>query len=115
MIGDTQQSKINEDMLRAATEQYQKITAKDPKDLESWLTLGRLYRTASNSVEAEKAYTKALSLDPNSEDAMTGLAIVYSDLGDTHKAIEKLKEVTNRNPNPRTLAALASSYEQLHD
>ena len=115
MIGDTQQGKINEEMLRAATEQYQKITAKDPKDLESWLMLGRLYRTASNSVEAEKAYTQALTVDPNSEEALTGLAIVYSDVGDTRKAIEKLQAVTKTNPSPRTLAALASSYEQIHE
>ena len=115
MIGDTQQGKINEEMLRAATEQYQKIVAKDPKDMESWLTLGRLYRTARNSVEAEKAYTHALSLDSNNEDALTGLAIVYSDVGDTKKAIEKLQAVTNKDPNPRTLTALASAYEQLHD
>ena len=115
MIGDTQQGKINEEMLRAATEQYEKITAKDPKDMESWLTLGRLYRTARNSVEAEKAYSQALTIDPNNEDALTGLAIVYSDVGDTRKAIEKLQAVTNKDPNPRTLAALASSYEQLHD
>ena len=115
MIGDTQQGKINEEMLRAATEQYEKITAKDPKDMESWLTLGRLYRTARNSVEAEKAYSQALTIDPNNEDALTGLAIVYSDVGDTKKAIEKLQAVTKKDPNPRTLAALASSYEQLHD
>ena len=115
MIGDTQQGKINEEMLRSATEQYQKIVAKDPKDVESWLTLGRLYRTANNSVEAEKAYTQAMTLDPNNEEALTGLAIVYSDVGDTKKAIEKLQAITNKNPNPRTLAALASSYEQLHD
>jgi len=115
MIGDTQQGKINEEMLRSATEQYQKITAKDPKDVESWLVLGRLYRTANNSVDAEKAYTQALTLDPNSEEALTGLAIVYSDVGDTKKAIEKLQAVTSKNPNPRTLAALATSYEQLHD
>ena len=116
MIGDTQQQgKINEEMLRAATEQYEKIVAKDPKDIESWLTLGRLYRTSRNSVEAEKAYTQALALDANSEDALTGLAIVYSDVGDTKKAIEKLQAVTSKDPNPRTLAALASAYEQLHD
>ena len=115
MIGDTQQGKINEEMLRSATEQYEKITAKDPKDIESWLTLGRLYRTARNSVEAEKAYAQALAIDPNNEDALTGLAIVYSDVGDTKKAIEKLQAVTNKDPNPRTLAALATSYEQLHD
>jgi len=115
MIGDTQQGKINEEMLRAATEQYEKITAKDPKDIESWLTLGRLYRTARNSVDAEKAYSRALTIDPSNEDALTGLAIVYSDVGDTRKAIEKLQAVTNKDPNPRTLAALAGSYEQLHD
>jgi tetratricopeptide (TPR) repeat protein len=115
MIGDTQQGKINEEMLRAATDQYEKITAKDPKDMESWLTLGRLYRTAHNSVEAEKAYSQALALDANNEDALTGLAIVYSDVGDTKKAIEKLQAVTNKDPNPRTLAALATSYQQLHD
>jgi tetratricopeptide (TPR) repeat protein len=114
MIGDTQ-GKVNEEMLRAATEQYQKIVAKDPKDIESWLTLGRLYRTARNSVEAEKAYAQALALDANNEDALTGLAIVYSDVGDTKKAIEKLQAVTNKDPNPRTLAALAGSYEQLKD
>ena len=115
MIGDTQQGKINEEMLRAATEQYEKIVAKDPKDIESWLTLGRLYRTARNSVEAEKAYSRVLALDANNEDALTGLAIVYSDVGDTKKAIEKLQAVTNKDPNPRTLAALATSYEQLRD
>jgi tetratricopeptide (TPR) repeat protein len=115
MIGDTQQGKINEEMLRAATEQYEKIVAKDPKDIESWLTLGRLYRTARNSVDAEKAYSQALAIDANNEDALTGLAIVYSDVGDTKKAIEKLQAVTNKDPNPRTLAALASAYEQLHD
>jgi len=112
MIGE---GKINEEMLHSAIDQYQKITATDPKDLESWLALGRLYRAASNSVEAEKAYTQALAVDPASEEALTGLAIVYSDIGDTKKAIEKLKAVTNKDPNPRTLAALASSYEQLHD
>ena len=54
MIGEAQQGKINEEMLRAATEQYEKITAKDPKDVESWLTLGRLYRTAHNSVDSRE-------------------------------------------------------------
>src|SRR5580658_1750027 len=71
MIGDTQQGKINEEMLHKAIEQYEKIVAKDPKDVESWLTLGRLYRTASNSVEAEKAYTRALTLDSGSDKALT--------------------------------------------
>ena len=36
MIGDVQEKKINEQMLRQATEQYDKITEQDPKDDESW-------------------------------------------------------------------------------
>ncbi len=115
MIGDTQQGKINSNMLQKAIEQYEKITAKDPGELDSWLALGRLYRASSNSVEAEKAYNHALEIDKDNEEALTGLALVYSDVGDTRKAIEKLQAVTARNSNPRLLAALANAYEQMRD
>jgi len=115
MIGDAQQGRINQEMLRRATEQYQKITEKDPKDVESWVTLGRLYRVANNSTDSEKAYNAALKVEPDNEDALTGLAILYSELGDTQRAIDKLKAVTDKNPSENTLIALASAYEQLKD
>jgi tetratricopeptide (TPR) repeat protein len=111
MLGDPQQGRVNQDMVRRATEQYEKITQKDPKDTESWVMLGRLYRIATNSVEAEKAYNNALKVDPDNEDALTGLAQLYADLGDTPKAIEKLKAVTDKNPSESTLVALATAYE----
>jgi tetratricopeptide (TPR) repeat protein len=41
--------------------------------------------------------------------------MVYSEVGDTRNAIEMLRLVTSKNPNPRTLAALASFYEQNRD
>jgi tetratricopeptide (TPR) repeat protein len=66
-------------------------------------------------VASEKAYKKVLELDPANEDAMTGLAMVYSDLGDTKSASEMLRRVTDKNPTPRTLTALATTYEQVHD
>jgi tetratricopeptide (TPR) repeat protein len=115
LIGDPQQNKVNEDMLRRATEQFQKVAEQDPKDVESWLMLGRLHRIGRNSVEAEKAFKKVLDQDAGNEDALTGLATVYSDLGDAKNAIEMLRLVTSKNPNPRTLAALASSYDQTND
>src|SRR5689334_6308354 len=82
-IGDSQQGKINEEMVKKSIEQYQIIATKDPKDVESWLTLGRLQRVAQNSVDAEKAFKAALERDPNNEDALTGLSLVYGDVGDT--------------------------------
>ena len=112
--GNTQQGRIDESFLRKAIEQYQKVTAKDPKDADSWVMLGRLYRASSNSPDAEKAFNSALQVDPDNEDALTGLAMMYADLGDT-KAIEKLKALTDKNPNERTLAILAAQYEQMND
>ena len=115
MIGDAQQNRIDESMVKKAIEQYQKITEKDPKDLESWLMLGRLNKVAQNSVESVKDYKKALELDPENQDAMTGLALVYADLGDTKAAADLLRKAAEKDPNPRSLAALASAYEQMKE
>ncbi len=115
LIQDPQQSRINEERLRQAIEQFRKITEQDAKDLDSWLMLGRLYKIAQNSVESEKAYKQALALDPANEYALSGLALVYSDLGDTKQAVEMWKRLVDQNPNPRTLRALAGAYEQVHD
>lgn len=115
MIGDAQQNKINEEMLKKAIEQYQKVAEKSPEDGSNWLILGRLQKVAQNSPESEKAYKKALALDPNNEEALTGLAMVYADLGDTKSAADLLKKVNDKSPSVRTLAALAAAYEQLRD
>ena len=114
-IGDSQQGKINDEMVKKSIEQYQIITQKDPSDIESWLTLGRLQRVSQNSVEAEKAFKQALDRDANNEDALTGLAMVYSDVGDTKNMIEMLRRVTDKAPNERSLATLGGAYEQMHD
>ena len=111
----TPDNRINEDYLRKAIEQLQKVTEKEPKDAESWVALGRLYRVSNNSVDAEKAYNQALVAEADNEEALTGLAMLYSDLGDNKRAIEKLKLATEKNPNERTLIALGSAYEQMHD
>lgn len=110
-----QEGRIDEAMLRRAIEQYQKITEKDPKDTESWVILGRLFRVSNSTAESEKAYNAALQADPGNEDALTGLAMMYSDSGDSARAIEKLKAATEKNPNERTLTTLAQAYERSQD
>jgi tetratricopeptide (TPR) repeat protein len=77
--------------------------------------LGRLQKALMNSTEALAAYKKALELDASNEDAMTGLATVYADLGDNKAAAEMLQKVADKDPNPRSLTSLASVYEQLKD
>jgi tetratricopeptide (TPR) repeat protein len=112
-ISTGQQNRLDEAMLRRAIEQYQKIVGLAPKDIDSWVMLGRLQKIAQNSVESRKAYQKAIELDPDSEDALTGLALVYSDLGDGAKAAELLKQLAEKHPSQRSLQALAQSYEQM--
>jgi tetratricopeptide (TPR) repeat protein len=116
LIGDSQSNTpIDPDMVKKAVEQYQKITEADPKDLDSWIMQGRLQMALKNSTEAMAAYKKVLELDADNEDAMTGLATVYADLGDNKAAAEMLRKVADKDPNPRSLTSLAGVYEQLKD
>jgi tetratricopeptide (TPR) repeat protein len=114
-IGDSQRNRIDENMLRRTIAEFQKISELDPEDADAWLMLGRLQKVAQNSVESEKAYKKALEIDPDNEDALNGLALVYSDLGDTRAAAELLKRSTDKHPTARGLQALAAAYEQMRE
>lgn len=115
LIGDARSNSIDQTMLKRAIEQYQKISEKDAQDSEAWLMLGRLQKIAQNSVESEKAYKKVLEIDPDNEDAMTGLAMVYADLGDNQRAADLLRKVAEKSPSLRSLTTLASAYEQMRD
>jgi tetratricopeptide (TPR) repeat protein len=115
LIGEPQQNHIDETMLKKAIEQYQKITELDPKDVDSWMWLGRLQKIAQNTPDAQKAFQAALNLDPDNEDAMTGLAEVYADVGDTKAATELLKKVAEKDPSTRSLTTLAQFYEQVKE
>ena len=115
MLGDPGQNKVNETMLKNALEQYTRIVELEPADVDSWAMLGRLHQIGTNSVEAEKAFQKALELDKENEDALTGLAFVYSGLGDSKRSTELLERVVAKNPSMRSLMSLAQGYEQMRD
>ncbi len=114
-IGDGRSGKVDENSLRRAVDQYETIARLAPMDTESLLMLARLQKASNNSIEAEKAYQKILAIDATNEDALTGLALVYSDLGETKKAADLLKTLADKNPGLRSLQALAAAYEQMRD
>ncbi len=114
-IGDAQTNHIDEGMARRAVEQYKIITDKDPKDVDSLVMLGRLDRVLDNSVDAEAAFKKVLTEDPDNDDAITGLASVYSDRGDAKTASGLLEKLVQKNPSPRALVVLANNYESMHE
>lgn len=114
-IGDAQANHIDEGMARRAVEQYKIITEKDPQDVDSLIMLGRLDRVLEDSVDAEAAFKKVLQIDPSNEDAVTGLASVYSDRGDAKDASDLLEKLTQKNPSPRAYLNLATNYETMHE
>lgn len=116
-IGDPNQpnAKIDQNMLNSALAEYKKITELNPQDTESLSMLARLYRVLRDDANAEKTYRAILAVDPNEDDALTGLAAVFADRGDMKQAIEMLKQAVDKNPDPRTVVTLAEFYEQDKD
>ena len=113
--GNGRQQRGNEEYLKKALEQFKIITQKQPKDAESWVTLGELYDASGNSAEAENSFQTALKLDPENEDALSKMAEMYSSKGDSARAVQLLKQLADKSPNPRLLAQLAEQLEQNGD
>lgn len=114
-IRDGQQGRPNQEMLNSALEQYRILADKAPRDVDNLVTLARLEKFALNSTAAEAAYKKALEVEPENEEALTGLALVYGETGNNEMASQMLRRAVQKNPNLRTLTALASAYEQMRD
>jgi tetratricopeptide (TPR) repeat protein len=114
-IGDAQANRIDEGMVRKALEQYKLISDKDPKDLDSLVMVGRLNRVIENSVDAEAAFKKVLAADPDNEDAVTGLASVYTDRGDAKGASQLLEKLTAKKPSAKAYVTLANNYESMRE
>jgi len=111
-IGDPDQGKVDQAMLKSAITEYQKITEINPKDVESLTMLARLLNVSHDAAGTEKTYRAILAIDPNEDDALTGLASLYADRGDFANAIAMLKPVVEKNPDPRIVTTLAELYDQ---
>ena len=112
---DAQRGRVNEAMLRQSTQEYQKITELAPKDADAWVWLGRLQSASQNIDAAEVAFRKALELEPDNEDGLTGLATVLGIKGDGTGAADLLKKASEKNPSPDSLKRLADAYEQMKE
>jgi tetratricopeptide (TPR) repeat protein len=112
---DAQRGRVNETMLRQATQEYQKITELVPKDADALVWLGRLQSASQNIDAAEVAFRKALALEPDNEDGLTGLATVLGIKGDGTGAADLLKKASEKNPSPDSLKRLADAYEQMKE
>ena len=94
----------------------EKCIALDPGYAPAWAALGERRETAAvyalggaeKVKEAEQAFAKALSMNGRLLDALSGLARLYTDVGQSDKAIGLLRTALEINPNHASIACSAT-------
>lgn len=114
-LGDMPGGNGSENMLRLAIDQYEQIVKLDPTSVDDHLLLGRLYRFNNDLQKAEAELKTAIKLDPNSEEAVTTLAMLYTDEGDTGHALKVLSAIPDSARSAKLYSALGAAYEQRKD
>jgi tetratricopeptide (TPR) repeat protein len=102
----------SDNVLKLAIEQYEQIVKIEPNNVDDHLLLGRLYRLNNDLQKAENELKIAVKLDPNSEEGITTLSLLYSDEGDTAHALQVLSAVPDAGRSAKLYAALGATYEQ---
>ena len=114
-LGDVQAGTQSQEVLKLAIEQYESIVKIEPKNSENHLLLGRLYILNKDLVKAEAEFKTAIKLDPNSEEAVTNVAYLYNEEGDSKRAVEILTSVPENARTAKIYSALGYTFEQLKD
>ena len=111
-LGDMQAGGGSESVLKLAIEQYEQIIHLQPDSMDDHLLLGRLYRLNNDLQKAESEFKIAVKLQPDSEEAVTTLAYLYNELGDTARAAQVLSSIPNAARSAKLYSALGYTYEQ---
>jgi len=112
-LGDMQTNTSGSgNVLKLAIEQYEQIIKIEPDNVDDHLLLGRLYRLDNELQKAEAEFKTAVKLQPDSEEAVTTLAYLYNEEGDTTRAVQVLGAVPDASKSAKLYSALGYTYEQ---
>ncbi len=114
-LGDMPGGSGSDNILHLAIEQYEQIVKLDPESVDDHLLLGRLYRLNNDMQKGEAELKTAIKLDPSSEEAVTTLAMLYTDEGDTAHALQVLSSIPDTARSAKLYSALGAAYEQRKD
>ena len=114
-LGDMPGGSGSDNILKLAIDQYEQIVKLDPDSVDDHLLLGRLYRLNNDLSKAEAELKTAIKIDPTSEEAVTTLAMLYTDEGDTSQALKVLSSIPDSARSAKLYSALGAAYEQRKD
>ena len=87
---------VKGDAKKEAAQAYKRNI--DNLSATEWFERGYELYTSGNHTEAAKAYSKAMELSPQSENAYNNRGIAYANLGDYQQAIEDYNKAIKLNP-----------------
>ncbi len=114
-LGESDAAANSEATLRKAITEFEAVTRLDPKDTDSLIALGRLYRVTNQNGKAEDAFRKAIGTDPGSKAALSHLAQLYLDEGSYADAVATLERIAPADMDPSTFVMLGQAYLQTRD
>ncbi len=114
-LGDMQSGTQSQEVLQLAIDQYSEIVRLEPKSADNHLLLGRLFMLNKDLLKAEREFKAAREVQPDSEEAVSNLAYLYNEEGDTTKAVSVINSIPDAQRSARLYAALGYTYEQQHD
>lgn len=114
-LGDIQAGTPSSEVLKLAIEQFSQIVQLEPNNVDDHLLLGRLYIIDKDYLKAESEFKAARKAQPDSEEAVTNLAYLYNEEGDTKKAVDVLQSLPDSQRSGKLYAVLGYTFEQQHD
>lgn len=116
LLGADRRAQVPEGLDHRAIQQFERLIAQHPDDVQSYLVLAQLYRITDDNAKAEEILKRAVALAPDSTDATTQLALLYVELGQYTAAVNLLEKIAaGENADLQVLASLGQAYEQLHN
>jgi tetratricopeptide (TPR) repeat protein len=111
-LGDMQAGTQSQEVLKLAIEQYEQLVKLDPESVEDHLLLGRLYRLNNELLKSEAEFKTAVKIAPDSEEAVSTLAYLYNEEGDSAHALQVLNAIPESARTAKLYSALGYTYEQ---
>src|SRR5271165_5933827 len=111
-LGDMQAGTQSQEILKLAIEQYEQLVKLDPNSVEDHLLLGRLYRLNNELLKSESEFKTAVKIAPDSEEAVSTLAYLYNEEGDSAHALQVLNAIPETARTAKLYSALGFTYEQ---
>lgn len=92
--------------LDQAAERYTQVLEASPESLRAWVNLGNVEAGRGRTLDAERAYRRALSISPHDPDALNNLAWLLLQEGSRLVEAEALARDAARRPGPDRLLVL---------